>query len=105
MASVLVRLVGTKVRPCLVRCTQSRHGATDAFLRHRFGCSKADALRAEEKLLPSTAASLDNQGEAVLASRCNALKTRLGLSDEQMKKVVLTLPQVLSCSYEGNMAT
>jgi len=65
------------------------------FVRDRFACTDEEVLRAERNRYvcdPARAAKV-----------CDSLQARLELSDAELKKVVLRLPQVLSLSFEANI--
>ena len=74
-------------------------GAVATYCEHRFGISEDIAQRTEAKL-KHRAKYID----ATMTARiCDALQSRLGLSEAQLQKVVVALPQVLSCSFESNI--
>ena len=74
-------------------------GAVATYCEHRFGISEDIAQRTEAKL-KHRAKYID----ATMTARiCDALQSRLGLSEAQLQKVVVALPQVLGCSFESNI--
>jgi len=77
-------------------------GRTATFLRARFACTDEEVLRAERKLLPHQVHPGIDPARA--GNTCDSLQSRLSLSEPELKKVVLGLPSVLSCSYEANIA-
>ena len=85
--------------PHLLRCKSSCSAAAE-FLAFRFGCTEAEAIQYEAKLLPNM--KLMNHARAV--SLCNSLQERLSLSESQLRKIVVSHPQVLGYSFESNVA-
>ena len=85
------------VRP---RCPAVQCGATADYLL-RLGCTEEQASKAEGRLLPSIRDSLD---DATVEATSSALQSRLALSDEELRKVLLTLPSVLGLSFETNVS-
>jgi len=78
-----------------VRC-----GATADICEQRFGCTSEEAQRVEKKLPTSNRNTVDFDRKN---GRCDALQARLGLSEAELRKVVVRLPAVLGCSYEANV--
>ena len=77
-----------------------RCGACADICIERLGATTQEAEKAEAKLMPSTASSLSHsQG----ISMCNALQSRLGLSEAELKKVVLGSPPLLGLNVEANV--
>ena len=74
-----------------VRC-----GAAADLCEQRFGCCEADALRVEQKLLAGPARTLSL---TVAQERCDRLQARLGLSEAQLQKVVVALPQEIGRAH------
>ena len=74
-------------------------GAVATYCKHRFVISEDIAQRTEAKL-KQRAKYID----AMMAARiCDALQSRLGLSEAQLQKVVVALPLVLGFSFESNI--
>ena len=74
-------------------------GAVATFCKHRFGISEDIAQRTEAKL-KHRAEYID----ATMSARiCDALQSRLGLSEAQLQKLVVKVPSVLSFSFESNI--
>jgi len=85
--------------PRLQRTCRPQCGAVAVVCRQRFGCSEAAAQHTEAKL-KHRAEYID----ATMANeKCDALQARLGLSEAQLQKVVVTLPAVLGLSFESNV--
>ena len=84
-------------------------------VRHRSGpvtCGAVatfckDRLRISEEIAQRTEARLQHRAEYInatmAASICDALQSRLGLSEAQLQKVVVALPSVLGYSFESNI--
>ena len=70
-------------------------GATAEVLVERLGATSAEAEKAEARLLPNVRADMTAPRAN---AACRALQSRLGLSEAELKKVVLGLPAVLSYS-------
>ena len=85
--------------PLTPRC-HSSCGVTTDFLASRFDCTEVEAKRAEEKLVPNIANTMTRLR---LATQCDALQGQLGLSDPELRKVVMRLPSVLGLSFEANI--
>ena len=85
---------GGRGRLYRVRC-----GVVAEFCEHQLGFTPADAAKAEVRL--------KERAQYVKApdarNRCEALQVRLGLSEAQLRKVVVGLPSVLGFSYEANL--
>ena len=74
-------------------------GAVATYCEHRFGISEDIAQHTEAKL-KQRAKYID----ATMAARiCDALQSRLGLSEAQLQKIVVALPSVLGYSFESNI--
>ena len=85
--------------PRLQRTCRPQCGAVAVLCRQRFGCSEAAAQHTEAKL-KHRAEYID----ATMANeKCDALQARLGLSEAQLQKVVVTQPPVLGYSFESNL--
>jgi len=85
--------------PRLQRTCRPQCGAVAVLCRQRFGCSEAAAQHTEAKL-KHRAEYID----ATMANeKCDALQARLGLSEAQLQKVVVTQPAVLGLSFESNV--
>ena len=72
-------------------------GATYDYCVQALGCTAAEATKAEGVLLPNFAESMTR---AQAEERCGWLRSRLDLSDAELKKLVTKEPSVLGYSVE-----
>jgi len=73
-------------------------GRTATFLRARFACTEDEVLRAVQRLLPT---QVDPGIDPAWAGAvCDALQSRLSLSEPELRALMLKLPPVLGYSYE-----
>ena len=97
LLSLTVALVPPVARPrSHVVCS----GAAYDYCVQALGCTAEEATKVEGRLIPSSAKSLTR---AQAEERLGWLQSELGLSDSELKKVVLTFPALLGCSVEDNM--
>jgi hypothetical protein len=90
-------LVGPGARPpCAVVC----RGAAYDYCVQALGCTAAEATKAEGRLFPHMA---ERMTRAQAEERCGWLRSRLDLSDAELKKVMMRLPQVLGLSVEATL--
>ena len=82
------------------RCGRVQCGACTDFCVGWLGAARGDADKAESRLLPNIR---DKLTESEMQCMCEALQARLGLSEAELRKVVLGLPPVLGLSVEGNV--
>ena len=107
MAAPRCGVVRTGVGPSARSCRVARTGARSARRRgvvrpgvatdycvQTLGCTLEDAVRAETKMLPQVANSVRRDKAEVV---CAELRAKLGLSDHEMRKLVLRVPTVLTC--------
>ena len=76
------------------RCRIVRTGVATDYCVQTLGCTLEDAVRAEAKMLPQVANSVRRDKAEVV---CAELRAKLGLSDHEMRKLVLRVPTVLTC--------
>ena len=76
-------------------------GATYDYCVQALGCTAAEATKAERRIMPNIAEWITF---ARIEESCGWLQSSLDLSDAELKKMVLTFPQMLSLSVEDNMA-
>ena len=88
------------VRSAFRRCAEAQCGACADFCVGWLGASRGHAEKAESKLLPNVR---DELIESQMQCMCEVMQARLGLSEAELRKVVLRLPQVLGYSIEGNI--
>ena len=98
LLSLTVALVPPAARlPSHVVCG----GAAYDYCIQALGCTAEEAAKAERALLPNIAESITR---AQAEERCSWLRSRLDLSDAELKKVVLWSPTFLSKSVEDTLA-
>ena len=97
LSTAAVHRARLAVRP---RCPAVQCGATADYLI-RLGCTEEQASKAEGKLLPNIRDSLD---AATVEATSNALQSRLALSEAQLRKMVMSRPQVLGYNFESSMS-
>ena len=73
-------------------------GAAYDYCVQALGCTAEEATKAEGVLLPNFA---ERMTRAQAEERCGWLRSRLDLSDAELKKVVLLIPTLLSHSVEN----
>jgi len=76
-------------------------GAAYDYCVQSLGCTAKEATKAEGALLPNIAESMTR---AQAEERLGWLQSELGLSDAELKKVVMRFPALLGYSVEDNMA-
>ena len=76
-----------------------RTGVATDYCVQTLGCSLEDAVRAEAKMLPQVANSVRRDKAEVV---CAELRAKLGLSDHEMRKLVLRVPTVLTLNMDKN---
>ena len=76
-------------------------GATYDYCVQALGCTAQEATKAERRIMPNIAEWITF---ARIEESCGWLQSSLDLSDAELKKMVLTFPQMLSLSVEDNMA-
>ena len=91
------RVIATSV---FHRCAEARCGACADFCVGWLGATQTEADKAESRLLPSIR---DQLSESQSKRMCEALQARLGLSEAELRKVVLGRPPVLGLSIEDNV--
>lgn len=74
-----------------------RDGASADYFTQRFGCTAEEAAKAERKLLPSIARRMTR---AQADELCSWLQSTLGLSESELKKLLLRRPPLLGYSLE-----
>ena len=76
-------------------------GATYDYCVQALGCTAQEATKAERRIMPNIAEWITF---ARIEESCGWLQSSLDLSDAELKKMVLTFPQMLSLSVENNLA-
>ena len=77
-----------------------RKGVATDYCVQTLGCTREDAVKAEAKMLPQVANSVRRQKADVV---CAELRAKLGLSDNEMRKLVLRVPTVLTLNMDKNV--
>ena len=77
-----------------------RTGVATDYCVQTLGCTREDAVKAEAKMLPQVANSVRRQKADVV---CAELRAKLGLSDNEMRKLVLRVPTVLTLNMDKNV--
>ena len=90
----------TGVRPSARRRGVVRPGVATDYCVQTLGCTLEDAVRAEAKMLPQVANSVRRDKAEVV---CAELRAKLGLSDHEMRKLVLRVPTVLTLNMDKNV--
>ena len=75
-------------------------GAAYDYCIQSLGCTTAEASKVEGRLLPNIAA---NMTRAHADEQCSWLQSSLGLSDAELKRLVMRSPQVLGLSVKNNI--
>jgi len=76
-------------------------GAATTFLRSRFDCTEDEAWRAERKLLYASGLFQPHIDPSRAGDTCDRLQLRLSLSEPELKKVVLTISQVIVYRFDS----
>ena len=87
-------------RPSARRRGVVRPGVATDYCVQTLGCTLEDAVRAEAKMLPQVANSVRRDKAEVV---CAELRAKLGLSDHEMRKLVLRVPTVLTLNMDKNV--
>ena len=93
-------VVRTGVGPSARRRGVVRPGVATDYCVQTLGCTLEDAVRAEAKMLPQVANSVRRDKAEVV---CAELRAKLGLSDNEMRKLVLRVPTVLTLNMDKNV--
>ena len=77
-----------------------RTGVATDYCVQTLGCTREDAVKAEAKMLPQVANSVRIQKAEKV---CAELRAKLGLSDADLRKLVLRVPTVLTLNMDKNV--